>query len=165
MKTDYITRAEKFIAEFFPYIKGLRNDADIDWAVFTYNYEHKRKVIYAHGASRRAFITSDYVIKVNYGNGHEWAGGCEEEYKLYTETIAGSEYSYLFAPITKFTYQRKTFYIMPRVKGVGTGKYWDNLSYDERQYINHYVCDMHRANYGNHNRKPVIIDYAMVRSR
>ena len=164
MKTDYIARAEKFITEFYPYIKGLRSNSDIDWAVFTYNCEHHRKVHYAHGVARRAFITSDYVIKMNYGSGHHWAGGCEEEYNFYNDTIAHDGYSYLFAPIHKFTYQRKTFYIMPRINGIGSGKYWDKLTDEELAYIRNHVIDMHRGNYGHYNRKPVIVDYAMIRA-
>ena len=161
--SDYVVRAQAFVKEIYPYIKGLRANESVNRAIYKFNQEHHRHVIFAHGAARRAFITSDYVIKMNYGTGHQWAGGCEHEYKIYTEEFSKSKFSYLFAPIHKFTYNGKDFYIMPRVNGIGTGKYWNNLTQDERWYINDHVNDMHRGNYGHYKRKPVIVDYAMIR--
>ena len=116
-----------------------------------------------NGAARFALIYSDYVIKFDYGSAKEWAGGCKEEYQKYTEVIASSPYSYLFAEMTKIQIGRKDIYIMPRVKGVGESyRYWNNLTHEERRFINSVTADMHRGNYGRYNRKPKIIDYAMA---
>lgn len=162
MKSDYKVRAEKFINKFYPVIKSCKNVNQIEKCIKAYNIEHHTNIQFAHGASRYAIIYSDYVIKFDFGNGKEWAGGCEDEYNRYNEQIKGSGYEYLFAEITKIRIGRKNAYIMPRVYGVGTDKYWDNLSYEERHFIFSITADMHRNNYGNFKNKPKIIDYAMA---
>lgn len=162
MKSDYKVRAEKFINRFYPVIKSCRNVNQIEKCIEKYNEEHHTNIQFAHGAARYAIIYSDYVIKFDFGGGKEWAGGCEDEYNRYNEQIKDSGYEYLFAEITKIRIERKNAYIMPRVYGVGTDKYWDNLTFDERRFIFSITADMHRNNYGNFNRKPKIIDYAMA---
>ena len=163
MKSDYRVRAEKLIRKVYPYIKNCRTPDGVRKHIEEYNKEHHSKILVRNGAARFALIYSDYVIKFDYGNAKEWAGGCEEEYQKYTEVIASSPYSYLFAEMTKIQIGRKNIYIMPRVKGVGeSGKYWYNLTNAERRFINSVTADMHRGNYGRYNRKPKIIDYAMA---
>lgn len=163
MKSDYRVRAEKLIRKVYPYIKNCRTPDGVRKHIEEYNKEHHSKILVRNGAARFALIYSDYVIKFDYGSAKEWAGGCEEEYQKYTEVIASSPYSYLFAEMTKIQIGRKNIYIMPRVKGVGeSGKYWYNLTNAERRFINSVTADMHRGNYGRYNRKPKIIDYAMA---
>ena len=163
MKSDYRIRAEKLIRRVYPYIKNCYNPAQIRRRIEKYNKEHHSHIIVRSGAARFALVYSDYVIKFNYGSAKEWAGGCEEEYQKYTEVIASSPYSYLFAEMTKIQIDQEDIYIMPRVNGVGeSDKYWDNLTREERHFINSVTSDMHRGNYGRYNRKPKIIDYAMA---
>lgn len=163
MKSDYRIRAEKLIRRVYPYIKNCRTPDGVRKHIEEYNKEHHSKILVRNGAARFALIYSDYVIKFDYGTAKEWAGGCEEEYQKYTEVIASSPYSYLFAEMTKIQIGRKNIYIMPRVKGVGeSGKYWYNLTNAERHFIDSVTADMHRGNYGRYNRKPKIIDYAMA---
>ena len=163
MKSDYRVRAEKLIRRVYPYIKNCRTPDGVRKHIEEYNKEHHSKILVRNGAARFALIYSDYVIKFDYGSAKEWAGGCKEEYQKYTEVIASSPYSYLFAEMTKIQIGRKDIYIMPRVKGVGeSGKYWYNLTNADRRFINSVTADMHRGNYGRYNRKPKIIDYAMA---
>lgn len=163
MKSDYKVRAEKFINRFYPVIKSCRSVNQIANCIDNYNEEHHTNIWFAHGAARYAIIYSDYVIKFDFGDGKEWAGGCEDEYTRYNEQIKDSGYEYLFAEITKIRVGRKNAYIMPRVRDVGISKeYWDKLTYDELHFIYSITTDMHRGNYGHFNRKPKIIDYAMA---
>ena len=163
MKSDYRVRAEKLIRRVYPYIKNCRTPDGVRKHIEEYNKEHHSKILVRNGAARFALIYSDYVIKFDYGTAKEWAGGCEEEYQKYTEVIAPSPYSYLFAEMTKIQIGRKDIYIMPRVKDVGkSSKYWNNLTHEERRFINSVTADMHHGNYGRYNRKPKIIDYAMA---
>lgn len=163
MKSDYRVRAEKLIRQVYPYIKNCRTPARVRECIRKYNEEHHSHIIVCNGAARFALVYSDYVIKFDYGTAKAWAGGCEEEYRKYTEVIASSPYSYLFAEMTKIKIGRKNIYIMPRVKGVGSSYwYWDNLTSEEQSFIHSITADMHPGNYGRYNRKPKIIDYAMA---
>ena len=161
MKSDYRVRAKKLIRRVYPYIKNCRTPDGVRKHIEEYNKEHHSKILVRNGAARFALIYS--VIKFDYGSAKEWAGGCEEEYQKYTEVIAPSPFNYLFAEMTKIKIGRKNIYIMPRVKGVGESyRYWNNLTHEERRFINSVTADMHRGNYGRYNRKPKIIDYAMA---
>lgn len=163
MKSDYRVRAEKFIRKMYPIIRDCKSPIAVSRRISAYNAEHNTNIIVNNGASRYVLIYSDYVIKFDYGTGKSWAGGCEDEYQKYTEIISKSEYSYLFAEITKIKIGRKNIYIMPRVNNVGrSSQYWDKLSFAERCFIRDVTADMHRGNYGSYKRKPKIIDYAMA---
>lgn len=163
MKSDYRIRAEKLIRRVYPYIKNCRTPEQVRKCIRTYNEEHHSHILVHNGAARFALIYSDYVIKFDYGAGKEWAGGCKEEYQKYTEVIAPSPFSYLFAEMTKIQINKKDIYIMPRVKGVGESRqYWNNLTIEEHRFIDSVTADMHSGNYGRYNRKPKIIDYAMA---
>ena len=162
MKSDYRVRAEKFIRKMYPIIRDCKSPQAVSKRISAYNAEHHTNIRVANGASRFALIYSDYVIKFDYGRDKIWAGGCEDEYKKYTEIISKSPYAYLFAEVTKIHIGRKNIYIMPRVNHVGESKkYWDKMSYEEYKFIHDITADMHKGNYGSYNRKPVIIDYAM----
>lgn len=163
MKSDYKVRAEKFIRRMYPIIKDCRTPGQVGGRIRRYNQEHHTNIQVASGAARYALIYSDYVIKFDYGNDKQWAGGCEDEYQRYQTVIKGSGYEYLFAEVTKIRIGRKNIYIMPRVRGIGHSQnYWDKLTYKERRFIHDVTADMHRGNYGSFNRKPKIVDYAMA---
>lgn len=158
MKSDYITRAKKFI----PTLDALLyNNRNIHYAINTFNKEHNRKVIFTHGLTRYVFITSDYVIKVDYSRDYTF-GNCEDECEVY-EMAKHDGMAYLFAEITKYEYYGHNYYIMPRIHGVGRT---DNDAYDwmdaeELDWIQeHNIFDLHSLNYGWRDKHICLIDYS-----
>lgn len=168
IKNNYLVRATKFMNEFAPYLKGRKKIEDVKLAVSQFNLDKKRKVIFCHGATRCALITSDYVIKWNYNPVRvRDFGGCKEELRIYNKA-AKSGYDYLFAAITPIKVGRRVFYVMPRIKNVGA-KYhntclWDYLTKEEENYVYRKlgIGDLHDNNWGLRDGKPVIIDYACI---
>lgn len=164
MKSNYVVRAIKFIERIFPLIENCECGEDYEWAMKWYNTEHNRKVRVAWGQTRIAILSSDYVIKIDYGsNSCRW-GDCESEYKHYLEAVHDG-FDYLFAAITPVTIEGRTFYIMPRINGVASDRsnYYDVdewLTEEERDWVWDHIYDVHYENYGWKNRHPVIIDYA-----
>ena len=164
MKNDYITRAKKFIPVLDKMLSDdFNNKYLIQQYILAYNYTHRRNVIFSHGLTRYAFITSDYVIKIDYDEYEvQNFGGCNDEYELYQCAVADGM-DYLFAEITPFMYNNKVYYIMPRIKGIGkTGN--DATCYmnrKERHWCRSYdLRDLHYLNYGWRNKHICIIDYA-----
>lgn len=163
MKQNYEERAQKFIAQINPYIKECRRISEFEFAVCKFNREHHRKVRMCHGATRIAFITSDYVIKINYrGWGSGRFGGCADEVKMYKKAKQDG-FEHLFAKITPVRkgYGR-TYYIMPRINGIGrTDEHAEEyLVGDEWDYVVHNVGDRHNENYGWKDGHIILIDYA-----
>lgn len=167
MKSDYETRAKKFVKQFFEdIVNNMQSMSTNDFDLYTYifNKTHKRKVIFRHGMARCAFITSDYVIKFDSSLfGATCFGGCEDEMKVYSLAVRDG-FAYMFAKIGRYVYNNKTFYIMPRVYGI---------SDDNEEYANYYMTeeeadwceqiglsDLHNENYGIIKGHPVIFDYA-----
>lgn len=164
MKNDYITRAKKFIPVLDKMLSDdFKNKFLIQQYILAYNYTHRRNVIFSHGLTRYAFITSDYVIKIDYDEYEvENFGGCEQEYELYQNAVADGM-DYLFAEITPFMYNNKIYYIMPRIKGIGKTDYDATYYMDrkERRWCRSYdLMDLHYLNYGWRNKHICIIDYA-----
>ena len=164
MKTDYITRAKKFIKDIYPYIMNIRTSPfQYIRAIETFNAIHSRKVEVAHGVSRIALITSDYVVKIEYNEEEVTrVGGCESEMAFY-EFAQSQGFEYLFAKITLFEYNGRKFYIMPRVQGIGRFEYSyaeDVTTGTESSFLRSYLYDLHDENYGWYNGHVVIIDYA-----
>jgi hypothetical protein len=141
-------------------LKGKTGAYELGEAVAQFNNNKNRKVTLAFGVSRYALITSDYVIKFDRKGGR-WAGDCAGEYKKYQQAVKDG-FAYLFAASTKVTYKHRNFYIMPRINGIGSGKYWENLTFEEEHYIESVTSDMHWGNFGHYHKKPVIVDYAMA---
>lgn len=160
--SNYITRAIRFIHQFASYIEGCQSVEDFAWATSAFNDDYHRKILFNHGLTRVAFITSDYVIKFDY-NPEKIAiwGGCEHECKFYDYAVR-SGYGYLFAEITPYEYHKQKFYIMPRVRGIG------RKDYDADEYMTEQECDwcwkaglrdLHNGNYGWNNDRIIIFDY------
>lgn len=157
---SYEERAKDFIQLIFPYLNKYNFDHDMrKWGIFAFNHTYNRKVIYAHGMTRYALITSDYVVKVDYAQ-TRW-GNSEDEMKLYKEAVADG-FDYLFAKISRYEYSGKTFYIMPRIRGIGKKDYDadEYLTEEERDWVCEHVCDLHNQNYGWKDGHVVIFDYA-----
>ena len=159
MRNSYEVRAQKFIQQIAPYLKGMTDHDEREYAVDCFNFDHNRKVHYAHGMTRFALITSDYVVKVDYAS-TRW-GDSEDEMELYEEAVEDG-FEYLFAKISRYDYKGISFYIMPRIHGIGRS--WRDadwyLTDKERDWIYDHVRDLHNENYGWKNGRVVIFDYA-----
>lgn len=167
IKTDYEVRAKAFIKEFAPYLKGIRvtqsNSYKIHDAVRRFNADKKRNVKVGSGASRIALITSDYVVKLDFGT--TWAGNSKTEMLGY-EQAQKDGYEYLLAKISFYKYHNRSFFIMPRARVASTltwqgqRKLWLKLTESERRYLRENFKDLHGGNWGSLNGRPVLIDYA-----
>lgn len=165
MRNDYEVRAQKFIAELFPYIKSCGNLLAFEYAVAWFNTYKHRAVQCKSGATRVVFITSDYVVKMDFGakDKRRQFGGGADEVEIYNRASRDGM-AYLFAKVSCFTYEGINFYIMPKVTGIGRTD-WDVEYYltDAESHYLHYeigVFDLHCYNYGWKNGYPIIIDYA-----
>ena len=167
IKNDYEVRAKKFIKEFAPYLKGIRiakfNSYEICEAVRRFNADKKRNVKVDSGASRIVFITSDYVVKLDFGT--TWAGNSKTEMLGYQQAQKDG-YEHLLAKISLYKYRNRSFFIMPRAR-VGTTlawrtqeNLWSKLTENERRYLWDNFEDLHKNNWGSLNGKLVLIDYA-----
>ena len=167
IKTDYEVRAKAFIKEFAHYLKGIRvtrsNSYKIYDAVRRFNDDKKRNVKVASGASRIALITSDYVVKLDFGT--TWAGNSKTEMLGYQQAQKDG-YEYLLAKISLYKCCNRSFFIMPRARVAetltwrGQKRLWDKLTEDERRYIHDNFEDLHENNWGSLNGKLILIDYA-----
>lgn len=167
MKTPYTYRAEKFIKILFPYIqkeleKEVRSKDDIRACVEVFNNEKKRKAIFDSGVSRMVFISSDYVVKVDFKE-KSWAGTSEDEYKMYL-FARQKGFDHLFAPSTRIEYYGYFFYIMPRVHDIDKWRneddFYRELNEEECDFISDFINDIHGGNFGYLHQKLVLIDYA-----
>lgn len=167
IKNDYEIRAKEFVKEFAPYLKGIRvtkpNSYKVHDAVHRFNTDKKRNVKVASGASRIVFITSDYVVKLDFGT--TWAGNSKSEMLGYQQAQKDG-YEYLLAKISLYKCRNRSFFIMPRARVAetltfkGQRRLWLKLTEDERKYIRDNFEDLHDNNWGSLNGRPVLIDYA-----
>ena len=159
MRNSYEVRAQKFIQQIAPYLEKVIDHDDREYAVNLFNLDHNRRVSYAHGMTRYALITSDYVVKVDYAI-TRW-GNSEDEMEIYKEAVEDG-FDYLFAKISRYDYNGTSYYIMPRIYGIGK-KWYDADEYltdEERDWVYDHVCDLHNENYGWKDGRVVIFDYA-----
>ena len=164
MKSSYEVRAQRFIMQIAPYVKDCVEEEDYEMAVNAIRQiMPNRRILCASGCARTAFITSDYVVKMEHDEGSvQWYGGCENEMRLYSYAEEDGM-DYLFAKITPFDYDGKTYYIMPRIKGVRpwSGKWaWEYMTEEEQAWCRwHGLEDLHCGNFGFRNHQLCIIDY------
>jgi len=172
MKSDYTVRAEKFIHNFYEwfvdnYGVGMWDDLGIIYdAVDTYNEIYNRKIKVFNGAVRVTLVTSDYVVKWDYGTEEdiEIYGGCEQEAENYETIVAGSRYEHYFAKVTRVYEGNMMFIIMPRIGRVEytskTRELYECIPKCEWMWIQKRFGDLHRGNWGLKNGHPIITDYA-----
>ena len=167
MRNNYEIRAQKFIMEIAPYVRACVNEEDYEEAVENIRQAMpKRNILCASGCARTAFITSDYVVKMEHDEDVvRCYGGCVNEMKLYAYAVEdGMEY--LFAKITPFEYDGRVYYIMPRIRGINpwSGKWaWDYMTKEEKAWCHAYgLEDLHCGNFGFRNHQLCIIDYGCV---
>ena len=166
MKNSYQVRAQAFIRKFYPYIEeslGATEVIPYIEAVRKFNQEKHRRVRVNNGMTRVVFISNDYVIKYNrYAESH-YAGGCEEELLAY-QNACKDGYQHLFAEVTRYDYRGHSFYIMPLIKGIDEYReddlWMEFFSDAEIDYIEENFYDIHSGNFGIHNDKCIIFDYA-----
>lgn len=160
---NYEERAKDFVKEIFPYIKECTEPWEAEDKVDEFNASFSRAVRVNHGIARIALITSDYVVKFNYDQYEvESVGGGEEEVEMYANAVRDG-FDYLLAKITRYEYNGRTFYIMPRIRGVGTGHGYAQMymTREERLWCQRWqLSDLHCNNYGFRNGHICLIDYA-----
>ena len=154
MKSSYEVRAKRFIEEIADYLEMCHDYDTYEFATYVFNTSHHRAVKFAHGMTRIAFITSDYVVKIDcpeYEGCIERYGGCEREMEVYAKAVKDG-FDFLFAKISCYEYRGRKYYIMPRIKGLK--RRWDNAEdyiYD-RDALNwlydNGITDLHNENYG-----------------
>ena len=168
---SYEERAMDFVKELYPYLVDCGAfDRHIlsryATAVSAFNDDKHRKVHFAHGIARVAFITSDYVIKYEYNpNNVDFYGGCENEVIRYARAEEEG-FAYLFAKISRYIYEGHVFYIMPKVYGIGREQYEDKyadefMTEEESDFVYGLgISDMHYQNYGFRKGHVCLVDYA-----
>ena len=167
MANSYVIRAMKFAEMIYPFICDCRTVVEYCEAVDNFNAVYHRHVVLRHGQTRIALLTSDYVVKLDFGNrGKRW-GTCSDEVKGYSRAFKAG-FAYLFARPTSYMVNECVFYIMPRIHDVDGERSMDEDVYfhleddDERDFVMENFGDMHSANYGWKNGHPVIFDYACL---
>ena len=112
------------------------------------------------GSARMVVIGDDFVIKWDYDKCVAEIGGCEDEFQKYKISLS-SRYAYLLAPVFRFSYHDRYFYVMPKATDVGSHRnIRDEVNFDEYEWLSKNVGDLHSWNWGRINGKPVVIDYA-----
>lgn len=163
MRNSYEVRAERFIHQIYNYICDCKTVRQFEKAVYRFNIDHNRKVMFSHGLTRVCFITSDYAVKCNFGSDYDLScfGGCLSEMAVYDEAVKDG-FAYLFAKPTMISYDSHDFCIMPRIYGIGRYEEdaYDFLTDAENDWVCEHICDLHNGNYGWKNGRPVIFDYA-----
>ena len=166
MESSYELRAQRFIRDIFPFIKGCDHAYEYRHAVDAFNASRHRKVSVEHGQTRVVLITSDYVVKIDYGTRARYYGGCEDELIMYNRAVEAG-YDYLFAKISMYTYCGHDFYIMPRVEGIGEAEdeAYDLVTPEECDWLYDNVNDLHCHNFGFVNGQVTLVDYACREDR
>lgn len=164
MRSSYEIRAQRFIRAIAPYLMDCNDLYALQDAILEFMADHpRRNISYDHGLTRFAIITSDYVIKIDY-NEEEVArfGGGEKEIAFYA--MAEREgMAHLFAKISRYTFNGRTYYIMPKVTGIDEDRWedaWAFMTKEECEWCeDHNLYDLHCKNYGIMNGQVKIIDY------
>lgn len=164
MRSSYEVRAQKFIRMLDAYLIGCVDAEDYEDASYSFMINHpNRKIRFDHGMTRVAFITSDYVVKIDYDEDNvSLFGGCEDEVRFY-EVAEREGMAHLFAKISRYDYNGHTYYIMPKITGINENRWeeaWYYMTREECEWCsNHNLGDLHCKNYGLVNGKVRIIDY------
>lgn len=160
---SYIERAKDFVQEVYPYISNCMNPWEMRDFIKSYNKDFDRKVIMRSGLSRIALITSDYVIKFDYDPEEiDSIGGCGNEMEVYS-CAEREGFTHLFAQITPYYYKSRYFYIMPRIRGIGSGHHYAEfyMTEAEKDFCRRYkITDLHTQNYGFRKGHVCLVDYA-----
>ena len=156
----YQMRAYQYIKAMFEYVNNWHDWDDIIEATEK-TFLHTGKIASVEcGSARMVIVGKDFAVKWDYGECVKEIGGCEDEFQKYKISLS-SGYSYLLAPVFRFTYRNRYFYVMPKATDIGSGKDIRNyIKSDEYKWLIKYVGDLHSWNWGRISGKPVVIDYA-----
>lgn len=168
MKSDYRSRAIRFLRAIIPYLDNdIFNPDEVEEKICEFNRAKNRKIVVSWGSARIALITSDYVIKWDYDrdNVHE-IGGCADEYYAYQQAKEQG-FGYLLAESTLIMVNDIEFSIMPRISYVGPqyhykGSIENYLTEEEFDWLTRFSKDLHHYNWGIRQGKACVIDYAMT---
>lgn len=167
----YIDHANEFIRDFSMYFEILfhkRNFHTFDVRNFVYRYNtiKGKRMTFDSGATRAVIIGEDFVIKIDLPKpGLPQAGNSENEMRAW-EFVRHTDFSYMFAPITKTFFKNHPLYIMPRVatlacENENISELYDALSEDEYEFVSEHFKDIHDENFGfDEYGNVVIFDYA-----
>ena len=163
-KSSYIQRAEKFAVLLAQELEALGYDPHgksryrlsriFEDAIVNINVRkgwNARSII--DGSTRNVVLCSDYCIKIDKVQ-RSCFGTSKDEYDFFLHHKNDS-YGQFLCPISKVVINDYTFYIMPRVRGVG---YTSAKRFP--LFIREDMRDLHNMNIGVFHRQPIIIDYA-----
>lgn len=161
MRNNYKVRAEKFAHVLVKLFADCEYLEDFEDAVRKYNNTHNHcSMKIAHGVSRIAIIRSDYVIKFQRRKDFQgWAGDSTSERKIYEKAVRDG-YDYLLAETTLVNIDGVEVAIMPRVRGIGSSDYENLTTWNEQEWIESNIYDLHSGNFGCRNGVICIVDYA-----
>ena len=85
MRNSYEVRAQRFVKMLAPYLNGCVRCYDYEDALEAFLSDHPyRRIHFDHGMTRVAFITADYVVKIDYDEDEvKTFGGGEKEIAFY----------------------------------------------------------------------------------
>ena len=164
IKSSYEIRARRFIRAIAPYLTKSNDLDELQNSIFKFLADHPRRTISCdHGLTRFAIMTSDYVVKIDYDEDEVARfGGCEKEIAFYA--MAEREgMAHLFAKISRYDFDGRTYYIMPRITGINEDRWedaWAFMTPEECEWCeDHNLYDLHCKNYGIMKGQVKIIDY------
>lgn len=156
----YQMRAYQYIKTVFDYVDNWYSWDSILTATEKVFWDTGKHVEVTCGSARMVIVGKDFAVKWDYDDCIEEIGGCEDEFQKYKVSLS-SRYSYLLAPVFRFSYRGRYFYVMPKATNIGSHKdiKW-SVTKDEYIWLMENVGDLHSWNWGLLNGKPVVIDYA-----
>lgn len=156
----YQMHAYQYVKAMFDYVKDWYDwDSVID-AVDKVAWHVGKHAEVSCGSARMVVIGNDFAVKWDYDACVAEIGGCEDEFQKYKISLS-SGYAYLLAPVFRFSYRDRYFYVMPKATNVGSHRdIRDEVKPDEYEWLMANVGDLHSWNWGRINGKPVVIDYA-----
>ena len=156
----YQMRAYLYIKAMFEYVNDWHDWNDIIDATDKVFWHTGKQASVECGSARMVIVGKDFAVKWDYDACVSEIGGCEDEFQKYKISLS-SGYAYLLAPVFRFCYRERYFYVMPKATDIGGGKdIRFAIRQDEYKWLMANVGDLHSWNWGRINGKVVVIDYA-----
>lgn len=156
----YQMHAYQYIKAMFEYVVDWYNWNSVMEATEKTYWNTGKSAEVTCGSARMVVVGKDFVVKWDYDECVKDIGGCEDEFEKYKISLS-SGYSYLLAPVFRFTYRDRYFYVMPKASNVGSHRdIKDVVKPREYEWLVNHVGDLHSWNWGLLDGKPIVIDYA-----
>lgn len=156
----YQMRAYLYIKAMFDYVRDWHDWNSVMEATEKTFWHTGKQASVECGSARMVIIGKDFAVKWDYDECVSEIGGCEDEFKKYKISLS-SPYAYLLAPVFRFSYRERYFYVMPKAEITGHGRdIRYSISENEYKWLSENVGDLHSYNWGRINGQPVVIDYA-----